>query len=766
MNSESHIRYLLDDKESLNKYFRLHKTVGLEDVKRSALLRAREYRYAVPDHYYRLVNENSFSNINELSHLFIVGLPQLAEEYLEIVDGKVAVKGERMGEWQMLLTHIPPLVLVSALIWYRFGSISTDHLTEYVHDYILPSLRFTAIPPANLPEMAYFKDEKQGFVDLHVHLNGTIEADIVWQDFISHPNIIYEEIRYAFNNPKVKEQLAQMTGITSAEDFHRLFLIAGRLREWLFEYIFGRSQMPRELFENCSLENLLCKVSLMCDNWYSHPLENVFSEHTSPLILESTFYIIILDSLAANPTNDAVATVFHYYLLVLGLSNKLLVQQPDSFGFEQFQKYTLNNLRESSEQNYIRRFFQLAGNDANNVKHMEGRFSPKDTVEKNVEAINKIKDGHDRLVRFQKERGIAPTTLSLVAHFIKRAEKSEEGTDIRHRRLRADLQRKTYTLIALLNTRCSAVQLIKGVDAAASELDAPPEVFAPCFGRLRECGIQHITFHAGEEFFHILSGLRYIYETMLFLRMSAGDRIGHAAAAGVNAALWHKNVGDRILMRAETYLDDLLFSFCLITKHKDSPLARLLPQIALIALAYASDIYPTIRCSMHDLIEAWKLRGSDPRLIRDKDFSTCTVAEQLFVLYHSKEGQKQGSKVRKVNVNEIFTDDDFTLLQRMVLEEMHNRQVVIETLPTSNVMIGHHRDFSTYHLYNWYQWSKQGLKVPAIVVGTDDAGIFATNIYNEYSHIYSQFVFGKGLAPQEAMTFIRQLHHNAEVYKF
>ena len=62
---------------------------------------------------------------------------------------------------------------------------------------------------------------------------------------------------------------------------------------------------------------------------------------------------------------------------------------------------------------------------------------------------------------------------------------------------------------------------------------------------------------------------------------------------------------------------------------------------------------------------------------------------------------------------------------------MHHRQIVIETLPTSNVVIGHHHSFSTYHLYNWYKWSKEGEKIPAIVVGTDDAGIFATNIFSD-----------------------------------
>ncbi len=194
MNRDLYIRYLLDDKQSLDKYFRLHKAVTLDDVMRSTLLSAREYRYAVPDHYYRLGNERSFAGIRSVSQLFTVGLSRLAEEYLEMVQGKVAVKGNMLNDWQLLLTHIPPLVLVTAYIWTKSVPFGIDRLTTYAHDILLPSLRTTAIPPANLPEMTFLKREKGGFMDLHVHLNGTIETDLVWQDFIRYPNAVCNEM--------------------------------------------------------------------------------------------------------------------------------------------------------------------------------------------------------------------------------------------------------------------------------------------------------------------------------------------------------------------------------------------------------------------------------------------------------------------------------------------------------------------------------------------------------------------------------------------
>ena len=78
-----------------------------------------------------------------------------------------------------------------------------------------------------------------------------------------------------------------------------------------------------------------------------------------------------------NPENKQGAAYFHHYLLILGLVNQMSVQQPQCFGFDQFQQYTSNGLREYSEQEYIERFFQLAGNQCDNIKNLEGRFSPR-----------------------------------------------------------------------------------------------------------------------------------------------------------------------------------------------------------------------------------------------------------------------------------------------------------------------------------------------------------------------------------------------------
>lgn len=758
MDCSSYLRYLLTDTASLRSYCQEQKAVCLDDVKRSVLLAVRGRDTSVPDHYYRLGTEKSFGDIRSLSSLFTVGLSQLAAEYLDLRDGKVYVKGERLGDWQQLLPLMPSLLMVTLRIWSARAPFNGP-LSATARTYLQPSLLHTALPEPFLPEMDALRRERHGVSDLHIHLNGTVETDRAWQDFLRHPEALYKELLTAYRKDgKVREQYGQLTEGGTPFLFYRLFLIAGRLRHWLYYRVLCRT----DIFQATSFSDLLRQIDSCHTAYKTHPMHLAVGSSVSPLIAEGLLYLKVLDYLAAWPADDTVARAFHYYLLILGLCNRLLVQQTDASGFEQFQKYTSNGFREFSEQHYAERFRQLAGNDLCSLRHVEGRFSPKDTREKDDLHIRRINDGFLRLVRLQRLQGIPSTSLSLVAHFIKRADTATG--DIRHRQLRRKLEDQTSALIALLDSKGRSARLVTGVDAAASEFDTPPEVFAPSFRRLRGQGVRHFTYHAGEDFYHVLSGLRAIYEAMEFLDLRAGDRIGHAVAAGIDVQLWKKDIGDRLWMRIGDYLDDLVFACHLITESKAKELEHLLPALTQRIEQYASDIYPE-PYTLHELIEAWKLRADDPRRLY-YGLERPSRIQSAFLSYHSQEGQKRGGRIVEVDAFDLLDMDELVLLQRLVLCDMHRRQIVIETLPTSNVVIGHYRSFATYHLYNWYRWAREGERVPAIVVGTDDAGVFATQPYNEYCHIYRTLVFDHGLSPDEARDYIVRLMHNAEIYAF
>lgn len=55
------------------------------------------------------------------------------------------------------------------------------------------------------------------------------------------------------------------------------------------------------------------------------------------------------------------------------------------------------------------------------------------------------------------------------------------------------------------------------------------------------------------------------------------------------------------------------------------------------------------------------------------------------------------------------------------------------------------------------QWKKAGKPIPSIVLGTDNVGIFATNIYNKYCNLYCQLHYKKLWNSNEIMDVIREL---------
>jgi adenosine deaminase len=119
-----------------------------------------------------------------------------------------------------------------------------------------------------------------------------------------------------------------------------------------------------------------------------------------------------------------------------------------------------------------------------------------------------------------------------------------------------------------------------------------------------------------------------------------------------------------------------------------------------------------------------------------------------------------------VNGQDILSTEDLVVLQKALLKFMHTKEIVIETLPSSNVSIGPHESIDTYHLWTWLRWEKEGATIPPIVVGTDDPGIFPTTIFNEYSRIYCHLVYSLGYSYEDALATISRFENNARIYRF
>ena len=216
---------------------------------------------------------------------------------------------------------------------------------------------------------------------------------------------------------------------------------------------------------------------------------------------------------------------------------------------------------------------------------------------------------------------------------------------------------------------------ITAVDAAASEFDTPPEVFAPVFRELRELNVvRHFTYHAGEDFYHILDGLRAIYEAIIFLDLQHGDRIGHASATGTDVDTWADILMKKVTMPQGIYLDDLIFVHCFIIEQKIESLYAKLPMIEIKIQEISRKIYNKTY-GLEDLSSAWKKRYLDPRCIKENKTDKTLLGEhgdkyeainksdfELISLYNKKETYRKYRKPIEVKCFECFDSQELTLL--------------------------------------------------------------------------------------------------------
>lgn len=787
MNTQSILRHLLCDKESLSQYY-AGEPVEFEDVKRRMLgLERGEDRY-LPDHHYRLLSSKTFNGIRNIAGVFTDGIHELTIDLLDIKLNQILIKPAGQHIWQDLITGMPPLLLQCAYLWkvYKVDWSKPSEIQAFYADVILPNFRYTALPSPDAGSLSEFCRKNGGFNDLHMHLNGATEVDVVWQDYLTFPDKIYYELSEVWGVEKVRELLEQESTLFTPLKFRNLLTVARRLRALLFRLTDPSGSAGVRYSLKGLINRLTDRYSVMPGDNSQHPFAVLTIDQNNGknrMAIEALMYVRVMDYISKNPENGT-AELFHFYLLILGLCNRLLVQQMHQNGFEQFQKLTLSGLREYTERKYSDRFHQIRGNKLQYLSFLEGRFSPKATEKELTEMLNLVVSGWNSMANADKKRGVETPDMKLVAHFIKKAEGKGRDDVIRHRSLRIDLWKRAAVLSLLISKYKKYGNLVTGVDAASSEFDAPPEVFAPIFRVLRRSFI-HFTYHAGEDFHHLVSGIRAIYEVMTFTDMQFGDRIGHAVAVGLSPSQWLKAIGKQLLMARGEWLDNLIFVYHLSKLDEGIALDSLKEKLILAIKKHAGDVYQ-MDYSLDSLEEAWCYRKYEPMLVFAKDREQASYREvfdekhwleikrlkigvetkEIMKRYHNAKFRKHYEEIITVKSNAIFGAGGMFLCQRIVLKIMQQRNIVIETLPTSNIRIGHHRSFRTYHLWNWLKWHEQDNDIPAIVIGTDDTGIFATNIFNEYANIYHHLTGPGKKSRILALDTIKMLEKNSEQWRF
>ena len=757
---------IFSDTESLLEYERLgdYAVIDFSRICNRLIAMVRLSDVTKGDNHYEGMAEMHLHQFRDISELMSKFACEWGNKVLCQERGRIYVKEERFEEWSKLITSVSPL-------WMVAGFIADKTDAEMLRDPFrinenlgvwLQQFQYTTLLIPFIPNLEYLVD-KDGLNDLHIHLNGTTEIDILWLEMLKNPRLVVRDFskvyEYESSVRKFSEQI--IPGLTPAVLGERL-LKAKKLRH-----------------ELCGLVSKIFGY----DDDINYSLDQ-----------ELLLYVMVIKLLRKN-SSISVASIFHHYLLIKGLVHRFAVMQHSQAGFSQFQLITSNSFRWGVEKYYKKRFKQLGGsNQKCFVKHIEGRFSPKNTIGENRKLIKRIISGFQQAVNECPDT-LGHAQLSLIAHFVKKPETSKDKErEIRHYFLRKELKRKAISLILLIKKNPHSLGcIIKGVDAAASEFDAGPEVFAPIFRSIRKAGVEHVTFHAGEDFRYLLSGLRAIWEAMEFLDMKSGDRLGHCTALGVDPGMWQERAGEDVYLHRGEWLDDLVFVWYLINETRSSCLQPLIlpleSEIAKLSLKVYSQTYQPF-----ELANAWLLRkysvfpelntlapnGSLDyydsleevnKLKKRPEWSILEKYNQP-LMYSGEGGVREPygcrykyDEIIKVTTNSLFDKESLRQIQMIILEKLADKNIILEALPTSNMHISIYDNVKEYHLKRWLDIEQRECLMPSVVLGSDDPGIFMTNIFNEFAMAYLHLGQNK-FSIHKRMELIKYLKEYSEIYKF
>ncbi len=776
------------------------------------------------EHSWKLLAQQS-ANKNRPG-LVIGVLQEMSDEFLVHRHGNLHVKQQKFGAWQQsVVSRISGLPLLAAAQFSAkpLASLTSDTHTRWPWE---PSQNWAS---QNLPVVSPYDSlvedylGREGLHETHLHLNGSTHAEICWLRALSTPCRETKDFSLKWKTPNaadaaaVRELARSIDPDLSPTELYRQLVAAGHLRKWLIAAATDALELdaclPHDLSE-------LMDEAVQEKGAPPPALPHLELSPKSSTADEMSWMKQLLRRLKILPS-VTLERMFHAYLMLQNQHYRLLVQSEEQFGFDQFQKFTYNKLRDPAEEDYLPRFWAMHGKVGNvsRTTYLEGRLSPKDTLRKNYKLLKAVLGGYWRYLHDQEPHGLSTNSpphklsellekleayflntsplershhrLALVMHFIKKSwTPGRKAGPYRFYKQRQELELTANVLLECLTRWPRLRTWVRGIDAAANELHAPPEIFASSYRVCQRAGLTHRTYHAGEDFAHILSGLRTIYDALELLDLRDGDRIGHGTAMGILPQLWLERMPGQLVVKKGEWMLDLLAAWRLL---------RTVPSAAATATRVANDLAKCagevfrreVSCTSFEA--AMELRHLNIRFVQAAlETELSTDITPLSDLWNSEaqrvlDAKRDSPQHLKLlwewlsdrelwersetlqSVDAAYLDETTYLhLQQALMREVAQRNVIIETLPSSNVRISQYNSFSEHHSLRWMRapgFVQDGDPEIMVSLGSDDPGIFAGDLNGEFYQLYGA-LRNQGLSDHGALALLAPINERGRAYRF
>lgn len=395
--------------------------------------------------------------------------------------------------------------------------------------------------------------------------------------------------------------------------------------------------------------------------------------------------------------------LLYIYQLLKTNFYRFVSQSIDSYGFYFFEAVTNIGFKESSTIKYKERIRK----NLKTSDFVEYRISPKDSVSNANNSARKIL----AIPKNLREK------VLFAAHLIKRP---EHGTRNRKGYINNKWHRvqKEYKQIIHINelTLNKSKELkngFNGYDCANNELYVPPEAYLPVYA-LDKVQKRPFRIHIAEEFHHVLSGLRNIYEVYSWLDLRRA-RLGHCTALGIRIEKWQEDHGEYVYISKGEWLDNLIFLASIFKEEERADfhvrIRELFFEIYNLPLEHSF--------STTHLIYSWNLRRlnfsvvdvSSPEYLRARfpKLSKMITVESIyfFKLHHRQIFWSRQNEVIKVSTK--LYSDYITKVQNKIINDLNSRELCVEVMLSSNVRIGIYDQFKEHHLFRWILESRSNM---------------------------------------------------------
>ena len=623
-----------------------------------------------------------------------------------------------------------------------------------------------------------------GISDIHSHLYAATDVfEFNWQTAMNHPETISAVCKLLQSKGKGKDFLKEGRRLMydSVVRFSRYhysladwMLIAAYLRIYIYNNLIGETRRPWDLTTKILMDipedaNLVINEVRSVRSWLIASQKALITSNglfLDYLISGETGTELLTESQLTSPymihhgerwllnefltryfgTDDRrlreSAPYLWLYLLIRSKVRREFVQVNELVGFDNFQCYQgrkahFISAMQSERLNEVALRYAVQSALAEYPNdYLEGRIS-------SALAQQMVKINWGKSIFGEKDL-LSETDMrrfSFVIHFLKRRPPSRitDGSrrdDALAKTYKEDMRRivdhqRWQSRMLKMGTMKTTAPYFVGIDAASSELGCRPEVFAEYYARANQEGVSNFTFHAGEDFFDILDGMRSVDETVRFLGFFRGCRIGHGLALATDPYRYYEERHATMILPAQELLDNLVWMNCKADRLD-------------VALHWSTVDF--LKGNVARLLAKLKYTNRNPEAYCDALWHRCDSEDSLNNLtkdvrdiideyYYSAEVINAGNAIEHVTLLPPHWSEDVAKLQEAFLSEFEKNGIVIECNPTSNLRIGRFEKYSDHPVFRFHGVRYDRKHAISASINTDDSGVFATSIRNEYSLI-------------------------------